>query len=238
MNVLIVTDNGILHKRIRKIFENNAREGLTYEFRCTKTNGFDSSEQEKIGKIDVKEDYISIIKTFDLIISAHCQQFFPKQLVEGIRCINIHPGYNPINRGWYPQVFAIINNTQIGATIHEMDDRLDHGAIVARKFVDKFEWDDSLTIYNRVLDAEIELFDIHFEEIIDNSYSRIQPENDGMLFRRSDFDALCKIDMNRTGTFREFYNLLRALSHGEYRNAFFVSQDGRKIFVKVEIDEE
>ena len=55
------------------------------------------SEKEKIYEkgldrleiIDVKNDFKRIINDFDLVISLHCKQFFPVQLVRGVKCINI-----------------------------------------------------------------------------------------------------------------------------------------------------
>jgi methionyl-tRNA formyltransferase len=79
-----------------------------------------------------------------------------------MRCINIHPGLNPYNRGWYPQVFAINNGLPHGATIHEMDDKIDHGDIIYQKSVDIKLSDTSKTLYERVLDTEIFLFKENF----------------------------------------------------------------------------
>lgn len=194
----------------------------------------DFSESVKI--LLVKDQMEYILKNFDLIISGHCTQFFPKKLVNSIRCINIHPGYNPINRGWFPQVFAIIHDFPIGATIHEMDEKLDNGPIIARQFVEKHEWDTSISIYDRVLEAEMVLFKEHFHSIINNEYIPIIAEGKGNMYRKSDFESLCEIDMTEKGTFKEFYDRLRALSHGAYKNAYFINGKGDKYFFKIEIE--
>ena len=57
--------------------------------------------------LDVLDD--EWMRHYKVGISAHCKQIFPAKLVENVRCYNIHPGYNPYNRGWFPQVFSIIN---------------------------------------------------------------------------------------------------------------------------------
>ena len=50
---------------------------------------------------------------------------FPVDMVRNYRCINVHPGLNPYNRGWFPQTFSLVNHFPVGVTIHEMDAHLD-----------------------------------------------------------------------------------------------------------------
>lgn len=237
--ILLLTDNNKQYYRIREIFEKN-KNLLEYEvnYRHGPIRSAIWDEPDFKGKnliVDVKKEMTELINNYDLIISVHCFQFFPKDLVESVRCVNVHPGYNPINRGWYPQVFAIIHDLPIGATIHEMDDKLDNGGIIARDFVEKYEWDTSLTLYERVLEKEVGLFEEHFNEIIKGDYKLTKPESEGNLFKKKDFKELCEIDINAIGTFGDFYNLLRALSHGEYKNAYFVPACKKKIFLKLDI---
>lgn len=239
MKVLVVCDNIYVIDRLRAVFDDKAGAEVTVDYKY-------SSRESPVSKhpllkaasahIDVKANCDSIIETYDLVISAHCLQFFPKKLIEGVRCVNVHPGYNPINRGWYPQVFSIIHGLPVGATIHEMDSKLDNGAIIVRTFVDKYAWDTSYTLYNRILEKEIELFEVHFQEIIYGGYVPIQPENEGNMFRKKDFDTLCQLDLNEQGNMRDLLNKLRALSHGNYKNAYFFDEEGNKVFVKVDLE--
>jgi methionyl-tRNA formyltransferase len=112
---------------------------------------------ENFSIFDLKspKDIDFILGNFDLVFSIHCKQIFPKELVNGLKCINIHPGYNPVNRGWYPQIFSILNDLPVGATIHEIDEALDHGGIIARALVPKYSYDTSKSLYDRILEKEI-----------------------------------------------------------------------------------
>ncbi len=237
--VLVITDNIRLYDAIRQIVEERNRPDTEFVFRHSVKRSAMWEHEDFLGgngALDVKAEARSIVAEYSLVISAHCLQFFPKDLVEGVRCINIHPGYNPLNRGWYPQVFAIINDLPIGATIHEMDEKLDHGPIIARSLVDKHVWDTSLTIYDRVLEKELSLFRENFDAIVDGVYEKIDPEDGGNFFSKSDFERVCAIDLDRAGTFRDFYDLMRALSHGEYRNAYFIDEgSGEKVYLKLEV---
>lgn len=234
-NILVITDNITLYERVKNVFSKNQRKNINVTFRHSSVKSPIWNHIDKLDSINVKKETEWIISNFNLVISIHCFQLFPKNLVDSIRCINIHSGYNPINRGWFPQVFSIINNLPIGATIHEMDEKLDHGLIIAREEVEKFVWDTSLTLYSRVLDKEIYLFEKYFDVIIENTYSGIKPESEGNIFSKADFNNLCEIDMNQVGSFNEFYNLLRALTHGEYKNAFFKTENDEKVYIKLEV---
>ena len=52
---------------------------------------------------------------------------------------------------------------------------------------------------------------------------------------KKDFDDLCIIDMAQQGTFSEFYDRLRALSHSPHQNAYFLDENNQKIFMNIEI---
>jgi dTDP-4-amino-4,6-dideoxyglucose formyltransferase len=242
-HVLFIIDNVIQYERIKEIISNSKREDVVFDF---KRSGFKSPlthhrdfADSSLDVIDVKASIEHIIKTYDLVISVHCFQFFPKELVDNIRCINVHPGYNPINRGWYPQVFSLAYDLPIGATIHEIDNFLDHGPIIARKLVEKALYDTSTTLYHKVLRAEIELLEMLLYKIVDNDYVTTFPEEEGTVYLKRDFESLCELDLNEKGTFGDFYNKLRALTHENYKNAFIIEREtGKKIFVSIEVDYE
>lgn len=240
--VLVITDNALLAKR----FENEVLisiEGGNYQFSfgCspfTKLNNFKSLKKSII-QIDLRrDDIVEALKSKYLIISLHCKQIFPNKLVKFVRCINVHPGYNPINRGWYPQVFSIAYDLDIGATIHEIDKKLDHGKIIARSKVSKFDFDTSLSLYNRVVDKEIELLKEYIVPILRNSYIAYKPEEEGVVRWRRDFDNLCKLDLEERLTLGEAIARLRALTHEPFKNAFFKDESGRKIYLSLKIDYE
>ena len=237
--ILVITDNIRLYDAIKQIVEERNRLDIECTFRhSVKRSAMWEHEDFPGGNgaLDVKAQARSIVAEYSLVISAHCLQFFPKELVENVRCINIHPGYNPLNRGWYPQVFSIINDLPIGATIHEMDEKLDHGPIIVRDLVDKYVWDTSLTLYDKVLEKELSLFRENFDAIVDGVYEKTDPEAGGNFYSKSDFERICAIDLDRAGTFRDFYDLMRALSHGDYRNAYFIDEaSGEKIYLKLEV---
>ena len=197
---------------------------------------------ELIGKFKEYEFYIipSIhFKTcyfkgsYEMIISLHCKMIFPPMIINEIRCINVHPGLNPYNRGWFPQVFSIINGLPCGATIHEMDEKIDNGAVICQKEVIVESWDTSLNVYEKIIDTEMELLNNNLKNIIESNYKAVKKEK-GNLNLKKDFEKLCEIDLDNKDTFQNHINKLRALTHGDYANAYY-TENGKKIYLKIEL---
>lgn len=235
---LLLTDNTLLLNRFIQLLEELGIPRSTFHFAFSPAN---KEMQEKyagsswINPLAVKQSVDSLIQDYSLIISLHSKQIFPAALVQQVRCVNVHPGLNPHNRGWFPQVFSILKQLPCGATIHVMDEQLDHGPVIAQQAVPIESWDTSFTAYHKILDAEIQLLRMHLQSILNNSYHTFIPE-EGNVNLKKDFDALCEIQLNQTGTWREHLNLLRALTHGDYQNAYFIDDAGNKVMVSVTLN--
>ena len=237
--ILVISDNPTLAERLEKevwpLVETANRYNL--EFKCSpNSNILQFKNNNPVTTIDLKNDRdVDSIKNSYLIISMHCKQLFPVELIKAVRCINVHPGYNPYNRGWYPQVFAIINDNIVGATIHEIDEKLDHGPIICREEVEKHASDTSLTLYEKITSKEIDLLKININKIITNNYSTILPEIEGELYLKKDFNELCYLNLDETLTLGHAIDKIRALTHGHFKNAYFKDELGRKIYVSINL---
>jgi len=230
---LVLTDNELQYNKFHEIITNLGIH-KKFDFYKSECSNFSC---KKIKSLDTKKNYQFIIDNYDIAFSLHSKQLFPEKLVNNLICINIHPGYNPYNRGWYPHIFSIIKDNTIGATIHLMDKDLDNGFIIARKEVEKSFWDTSETLYYRILQAEIDLINENLLDIMNDKYISFPPEEKGELNLKEDFNELCRIDLERTGSFKEFYNYLRALSHGDFKNAYFVDKKtNKKVYLKLLIE--
>ncbi len=239
MKKLVITDNEYLYLNFKKILSKKKMDNI-FDFRFSFNNkdlNAKYTNSNFVG-IKIKNSVEEIIKNYDLVISLHCKQIFPKELVEKVRCINIHPGYNPENRGWFPQVFSILNGKQAGATIHLIDDMLDHGDILFREKVDINEWETSKDVYDKVLNIELKMLDEKLEEILSNSVTSRKPEKEGNVNYFVDFKNLCEIDLEEKVTFKEAIDKLRALTHGDYKNAYFFDSNGNKVFVGIKLEKE
>lgn len=236
--VLVLTDNPHIADKFRALVKTNPELAtVDFDYRCSPASEV-AMGSTNIRSLNVKQDWEALVGHYSLIVSAHCKQLFPAGLVHKVRCVNIHPGLNPYNRGWFPQVFSILNKLPLGATIHEIDTELDHGPIIVQKQVQVLESDTSLTAYKRVQDAEFELLEKHLASIVRNDYQTTKPLAEGNLNLKKDYDALCEIDLAEIATVGQVLDRLRALTHGSYRNAFFRNAEGRRVYVSVVLEPE
>jgi methionyl-tRNA formyltransferase len=243
-NILVISDNEKLCTQFNSLLIEASFKDVNWSFAISPFSDrakFVSSINKEIWVVDLKDktNVYLITKKFDLVFSIHCKQLFPPNLVNSVKCINIHPGYNPINRGWYPQVFSIIHNLPIGATIHEIDEHLDHGVIIDREFVEKFTSDTSESLYNRIITKEVELLRKNLKNIIYNTYVSFKPENEGNLFLKKDFNDLREICLDKPINPLDLINHLRALTHGEFKNVYFIDPvSNKKIYISIKLDEQ
>lgn len=235
--ILVITDNHYLFRKFKLILDHLSINSDAFDFCCTSK----STEllAENLKKIDIKKGVAHLVSTYDLIFSLHCKQIFPKELVQAVKCINIHPGFNPCNRGWYPQVFSIINKLTAGATIHEMDEQIDHGKIIVQKPVAINAWDTSIDVYNKILSAELELLQESLIDILNNNYHSFAPVSDGNYNGINDYKNLLEIKLDEVVKTGDLIDRLRALTHGQFKNAFFIDPvTGNKIFIRIQLDKE
>lgn len=238
MKIFVVTDNRAWFK---KIDDWRSGKQSTIEIFCSpKGVSLFTKELENgsISSIDLKSHHPNLIRDYDVGISCHCKQIFPAELVSSIKCFNIHPGLNPYNRGWFPQVFSILNGLPVGATIHEMDEKIDHGFIVASEKVEILDSDTSRNVYDKIIEAEFRLFDSHIDNILAGNYCRFSPKGEGNYNSISDFKKLCQIDLDERVTFRGAINYLRAMTFDGYNNAYFYDSYGKKVYVSINISSE
>lgn len=225
MPILVLTDNAELLPLARELTQ--TRDDVT----VYQSPG---GSLEGLAELDVCGE----VGEPDLILSLHCRQVFPGELVGRVRCVNVHPGLNPHNRGWYPHVFSLLNGRPAGVTIHEMDAELDHGPIIVRREVPVEAWDDSGSLYARILAAEAELLREWFPRLVAGDYAATPPEAEGELHTKRDWASLRELDLDDEGTLGRHLDRLRALSHEGFRNAWFRDATGRRVFVRVVLEPE
>ncbi|BCV57503.1 hypothetical protein TUM17384_14480 [Shewanella algae] len=224
--VLIISDNYELVSFLKELTISNSYNAK-FDYKYSHINNSpELLRQLGLQSVNVKDDDVVeyIINEYDLVISAHCKQIFPKKLVDSVRCINIHPGLNPHNRGWFPQVFSIINKKPIGCTIHEMNDKVDHGEIIYQESVDVYPDDDSFKVYQRVVQTEKKLIRRYLNDLVNKQYVSKPMFSEGNYNGIEDFKKLCELKLESISTLGEHIDLLRALTHGEFKNAYFIKK--------------
>lgn len=235
MKVFVLTDNQYIFEHFYELSQQSEHDYHFYYSYGNQTFRREYGNTEKLRPIDLKKEEISFFDRFDVFFSLHSKQIFPDRLVSHYRCINVHPGLNPYNRGWFPQVFSIVNGLPAGVTIHEMDNQLDHGNIIFQSEIQIQEHETSWDVYQRILKLEIDMLREKLEQLVTGEYLSRPMECEGNLNYKQDFDRLCQIDMDEISTFHTFYNRLRATTFSGYDNAYFIDKDGAKVYLSIQI---
>jgi len=190
-----------------------------------------------VQQLDVKSEKHKLLDTVRTLISLHCRQILPADVVRAIRCINFHPGFNPHNRGWFPHVFSMINGRPAGITIHEMDEAVDHGPIIYREAIAIAPDEVSADVYRHIIEREKILFDQWIGKLIRREYEAHPPEQEGNYQTKQDFERLKEMHLDEESTVGEVLNYLRAMTFPGYKNAYFLDHaSGRRYYVTLHIE--
>lgn len=235
MKICVFTDNAVIFEGFSKLLPRFSEHHFDF-FYSPWNAAF--SPRENFRPLRLKEQTEDFFRSYDLFLSLHSKQLFPAALVENHLCINVHPGLNPYNRGWFPQVFSILNGLPIGVTIHKMDAELDHGPILWQEALELRAEDTSKDVYDRILAKELELLDKHLPDLLAGNYTLTPMSHEGNINYKADFDALCEIRRDEPATYGQVIDRLRALTHAPYENAYFVDSDGKKVYVGITLRKE
>ncbi len=151
---------------------------------------------------------------------------------------NLHPGYLPFNRGLYPNVWAIVDGTPAGVTLHVMDARFDTGPIVAQRRVEVLPVDTGETLYHRLERAALDLFREAWPSVRDGSF-RATPQGEGGTYHTSaDLPALDRLDPEARMTAQEWVDRLRARTFPPYSGCYLEGKDGKRIHLRLWLGEQ
>ncbi|MBD3178092.1 MAG: hypothetical protein GF417_00025 [Candidatus Latescibacteria bacterium] len=179
----------------------------------------------------------------DYIISIHFPYIYPEAVLDVAKhgVLNLHPAYLPYNRGWHTPTWAILEGTPYGGTLHFMEEALDSGDIVHQKKLEALPGDTADSLYQRVLELEVEVFTEAWEGLSDFSYSRTsQDEHLATAHTKKDIEQIRRIEMDQEITPRSLIDKLRALTTNRVSEAAWFEEKGRRYMVQVNItpDEE
>jgi methionyl-tRNA formyltransferase len=172
---------------------------------------------------------IGLSVLFDYILKPEFLSIFPQGVV------NLHPAYLPYNRGQYPNVWSIIENTPAGVTLHYIDKGTDTGDIIARKEVAVEPVDTGETLYRKLERASVALFRETWPLVRSGKATRApQGSEPGTCHRTKDVEAIDEIHLDETYVARDLINVLRARTFPPYPGAYFMHQ-GRRIYLRLQL---
>ena len=175
---------------------------------------------------------LAVSVMFDYILRPEFIRLFPRGV------INLHPAYLPFNRGAYPNVWSIVEQTPAGVTLHYIDSGVDTGDIISQRRVEIKPVDTGLSLYRRLEKACVELFIEAWPGISQgNAPRRAQTGTEGTYHRAKDVARIDEINLDRSYTARELIDVIRARTFPPHTGAYFL-ENGRKVYIRTELSYE
>jgi len=114
-------------------------------------------------------------KKIDLILSSGYPYKVNADVVRRFpdRVINLHATYLPWGKGIGTTLFAFLEGSPKGVSLHFIDEQFDTGDIIARRKVEPAASDTLRTFYQTLLDETEKLFRDSFESILAGTFERI-----------------------------------------------------------------
>ncbi len=148
----------------------------------------------------------------DLIAVISYRQILRKRIISipPLGIINLHGALLPKFRGASPINWVLIKGeTQTGVTIHYIDEKVDHGEIIAQRPIPIALDDTAVTLFDKVTETGFDLFKdvIGYFERGDVPTSPNRTEEGSYFYRRKPEDGI--IDWSQRA--EDIYNMVRAL---------------------------
>lgn len=199
-----------------------------------------SQENIIFWKKDEKEKMIEKInkKRSEILFSVNFGYKIPRKILEKYRkSLNLHLSYLPYNKGSHPNVWAIVDETPIGVTIHEMSEKIDEGRIIYQEEIKINSTDTGISLYEKLEEKAVDIIRREFKNIIENRYLPKENKN-GTIHYVKDFNVICRIDLNKEYKAKHLLNILRALTYPPFKNAYFFDENGDKVYIEVKLTKE
>lgn len=173
----------------------------------------------------------------DYIISIYWKWLLSPEVLKAakINNLNFHPGMLPVGRGWYPHVYSFMNGTPTGVTIHVMDSGMDTGPIWAQEEIQVDPYDTCDTIYYKLQDKFISLFQKIWPDIISGKIAPYpQDHSKATVFTLDQINTLDLLELDKPTTGRKVINQLRARTFGKKGFCYYM-ENGQKVYVAIKL---
>lgn len=160
------------------------------------------------------DEFAELLASLDpeLILVVAYGKILPKNVLDYPRygCINAHASILPKFRGAAPIQRAVMEGeTVTGVTAMYMDEGLDTGDMILKKYVDITETDNFETVHDKLAAAGAEALTEVISRINAGTVERtLQP--DGATYASKIENADCRLDFSKSAT--EIHNIIRGLS--------------------------
>lgn len=174
----------------------------------------------------------------DFIVSIYFDYILDDRFIElpAKDSINLHPGYLPYNKGFYYYAWAVLDGTSAGVSIHRIVSAVDAGPIISQKRVLIDGTDTGDVIYDKHMDASVELFRTTWPSIESGTYQLFRQRHKGTRKKITETNEAMEIDPNATYVARELIDLLRVFCF-RGSGGCVMKIDGKKYSIGIEFSE-
>jgi methionyl-tRNA formyltransferase len=175
----------------------------------------------------------------DICVSAYFGYIVPPAFLRlfNAGAMNLHPGLLPFNRGAYSNVWAIVDKTPAGVTLHYMDEGIDTGDIIAQLPVEIEPVDTGQTLHAKLERAAVELFTNTWPAVSAGTVTAVKQQGEGTSHRVRDVERIDRIDLDRSYRAGDLLDILRARTFPPFGGAY-IEVDGRKIQLRLDLEYE
>jgi methionyl-tRNA formyltransferase len=182
------------------------------------------------------EKFVDIVRNANIeaAITVYWPHLLPMAVINlcGIT-VNFHPALLPLNKGWHPHVYNILESSPAGVTLHKLSEDVDGGDIWAQKELSVLPWECAGDLYSRLQGEIVDLFKQNWAKIKNAQIiPYAQQDEKGTYNSKARIDTLDKINLDDETSFRRLINLLRARTFGEKGYAYY-EIDGVKVSIQI-----
>jgi len=126
-----------------------------YEAICIPSKGIkrEAYDRQVVKELKARQVDVICLAGFMRLLSSWFVQQYPQQI------LNIHPSLLPAFPGLHSQKQALEWGTKVsGCTVHFVDEKLDHGAIIVQRSVPVLDEDTEETLSARILEQEHQIY--------------------------------------------------------------------------------
>ena len=150
-------------------------------------------------------------------------------------CINCHPSFLPFSRGKHYYFWNFVDNSPAGATIHIVDEKIDHGKICFQTRVKK-EWEDNaFSMVKKSRKALINLYKKNLNKILLLNFKTYNNKvKKGTFHFSNEIKKKSRINLNKKYTARELINIIRGCG-GFKSNLAYFRDSGVNYYIDISI---
>jgi methionyl-tRNA formyltransferase len=191
------------------------------------------------GRKEIQTKGLSLFSIFNIeaIVTVYWPWLISSEMLQYIKVsCNFHPSLLPLNRGWYPHVYNIINGSAAGVTLHEISDGPDTGNIYIQKEFPIYLTDTASDLYKRLMNGITRLFIENWDLIASGKLIGIPQDHSLATYNKKvDLEKFNQVYLDEEYSLRQLLRILRARTFNDRSYAFFID-NGESYSVRVVIE--